>query len=183
MKSMLMVAGLLLASALAGCSGDDGGSDVASVSTSTQTNLGNTTLSGSISASPNGTAGGVGANGTDGNLSMAWSYDNRSGTVSGTGTVVNVPITKDESFTVSNGTAQLVVNVTAQGHAVTVSLRPPDCEETACAAESAELENEQASFTAMKPDEGAWTVSFELEGVGPVEADYTLSIAQQVPGA
>lgn len=182
-RTILMVSGLLLAAASAGCiGGDDGKSDVQSVSTSTQTNLGNTTLSGSVSAGPGGAAGNGSVNDPRGNASAAtsWSYDNRSGTISGNGAVVNVPFTKEESFTVENGTAKLVLNLTVEGHDLTLSLRAPDCGAAECA-EEVKSQSGTASIAMNDPMEGDWVAVLELEGTGPVQAEYTLEIAKLAP--
>lgn len=179
-----LMAALVLAAALAGCSGDDGASDVDSASTSTKTNVGSTTLSGSVSAGP----GGGGANGSvddpRGNASanLTWSSEERTGTVSGTGAVVNTPFTAEEAFTVANGTVQVVLNLTVEGNALTLSLRAPDCKASDCA-EEVTTAGGKASFDVQSPAEGTWTAILELEGQGPVESDYTLEIAQQRRGA
>lgn len=179
----ILLAGLLLALALAGCSGGDS-SDTQSVSTSTQTAIGNTTVRGSISAGPDGAAGNASVNGTSGNASAAtaWSYDNRSGSISGNGAVVNVPFTKDESFTVRDGVTRLLLNLTAQGNDLTMKLRGPDCASDDCV-EQTKTSSGTASMDVAMPGQGEWLVTLELTGTGPVQADYTLEIAQLGPRA
>ena len=173
---------LLLAAALAGCSGDDGKSDATSLST--QTNVGNTTVSGSVSVGPDGGAAAGSVNGTEGNVSIAesWSYDNRSGTVSGTGYVVNVPIEKEESFTVADNTSTLFLNLSVVGEDLTMSVRAPDCETEDCA-EEVTTQSGEASLQLNDPMAGGWIAVLQLEGNGPVEADYTLEIAHLAPGS
>lgn len=179
-----LVAALLLAAALAGCAGDEGKSDVNSYSTSTQTSVGNTTFSGSVSAGPGG--GGVNGSVDDprGNASagLSWSSENRTGTLSGTGAFVNTPFTAEETVRVENGTVRLVLNLSVEGDELTLSLRAPDCEASECA-EEVQTSSGRASLDVQRPVEGTWTAVLELEGTGPVEADYTLEIAQLAPGA
>lgn len=179
----ILVAGLVLAAALAGCSGDDGKSDVNSVSTSTQTNIGNTTFSGSFSAGPGGGGVNGSVNDPNGNASanLTWSSENRTGSIDGTGAFVNTPFEAEETFAVQNGTVQLVLNLTVEGDDVTLSLRAPDCDESECA-EEVTTNAGKASLDVQMPDEGTWTAVLQLDGTGPVEAEYTLEIAQQVPG-
>ena len=183
MRTFLM-AGLLLALALAGCSGGGDSSDTQSVSTSTQTGAGNTTVSGSVSAGPGGAAGNASVNGTSGNASAAtsWSHDNRTGSISGNGAIVNVPFTKDESFTVRDGVSRLLLNLTVEGNELTMKLRSPDCSSDDCA-EQAQTSSGQASLDVSRPGPGEWLVTLELTGTGPVQSDYTLEIAQQGPKA
>lgn len=183
MRSILLV-GLLLAAALAGCSSDDSTSDVQSVSTSTKTNAGNTTVSGSVSIGPGGAAGNGSVNDPNGNASAAtaWSYDNRTGTISGNGAIVNVPFTKEEEFTVRDGAARLLLNLTVEGNDLTLKLRSPDCTSEDCV-EEAKSTAGKASFDVNAPPEGQWLATLELEGTGPVQAEYTLEIAQLGPRA
>jgi hypothetical protein len=184
MRTALMAGLLLSALLLAGCSGDDNTSDVQGVSTSTETNIGNTTVSGSVSAGPGGAQGSGSINGTQGNASAStsWSYDNRTGTMSGNGAFVNVPITKEEDFSVQDGTVSMYVNVTAEGHELHIAVRAPGCEDNDCATE-ADTQSGKATMSIPNPTEGDWVVVLELDGVGPMEADYTLEIAKQTSGA
>lgn len=183
-NSILIVSGLLLAAALAGCSGDDGKSDT-SFSTSTETNVGNTTLSGSVSFGPGGGNASAGVNGTEGNAStqMSWSYDNRTGSISGTGVPVAASsFEEEETFTVGDNVSTLYVNVTSEGGELTLSLREPGCEDDTCAQE-AQTVSGAASLQAMAPPSGEWLAVLTLEGTGPVSADYELQIAQLAPGS
>jgi hypothetical protein len=183
-KAILLVTTLLLAALLAGCSGGDGKSDVNSASTSTQTNVGDTTVSGSISVGPDGGAINGSVNGTQGNGSAAatWTYDNRTGTISGNGAIVNVPFEEEESFQVAENTSRMFLNLTATGHELTLSLRAPDCAASECAQEVT-TQSGSASLEVTKPGEGEWVAVLQLEGTGPVEADYALAIAQLGPGS
>ena len=179
------MAGLLLgAAAVAGCSGDDNKSDVQSVSTSTHTGIGDSSASGSVSVGPGGAAGAGNVTTPEGNASArtSWSYDNRSGTISGNGAFVNVPFTEEEKFTLQNGTVSLYLNLTAEGHELRVSVRAPGCADEACATE-AETQSGSASLSFPNPVEGDYVAVLQLDGVGPVSADYTLEIATQVTGA
>ena len=172
-----LVLGLLTALALAGCSGGNDASDTQSVSTSTQTNVGNTTVSGSISAGPDGAAGNGSVNDPNGNASLSWSYDNRTGTLSGNGAVVNVPFTKEESFTVQDAASRLFLNLTATGSDLTMAIRAADCTSDDCV-ERVKTAGGSASYEANQPGSGDWLVTLELEGTGPVQAEYALEIAQ-----
>ena len=178
---MLLVSGLLLAAVSAGCfGGDDGGAAVQSVSTSTQTGVGNTSVSGSISAGPDGVA--SSGNASSDNASVAWSYDNRTGTVQGTGVpMASDSFETDESINVANGTRKLLVNLTVEGNDVTLSLRAPDCDAADCA-EEVQTQGGQAALAIDTPLEGVWTAVITVEGNGPLRADYTMEIAQLVPG-
>jgi hypothetical protein len=183
-KSILLVSGLLLAAALAGCSGDDGKSDT-SFSTSTQTNVGNATFSGSVSVGPGGGNASASVNGTQGNASTqaSWTYDNRTGSISGTGVpVAGQPIEKEESFTVGDNVSTVYVNVTSEGGELTLSLREPGCEDSECA-EEAQTASGVASMQVATPSAGQWILVLTLEGSGPVSADYELQIAQLAPGS
>lgn len=181
-RPIILTSGLLLlAAALAGCSGGDGASDTTSVST--QTNLGNTTVSGSGSVGPGG---GFNAsiNGTDGNASVgaSWSYDNRTGTISGNGAFVNVPFEEEEAFTLSGDVSRLVLNLSATGNDLTLSLRAPGCEDSACAQEVT-TQSGKASMPIDAPEAGDYVAVLQLTGTGPVEADYVLEIATLSAGS
>lgn len=177
-----MVGLLLSAALLAGCSGDDGRSDVQGVATSTQTNIQNHTVSGSVSAGPGGANASGNYSGPAGNASAstAWSYDNRTGTISGNGAFVNVPFTKEEKFTLSNGTVSLYLNLTAEGHELKIAVRAPGCASDDCAT-TASTSNGKASVNLPDPEQGDYVAVIELDGVGPVSADYTLEIAKLAP--
>lgn len=180
---ILVASLLLLAAALAGCAGGEG-EDAEEQSLSTQTNAGNTTVSASVSAGPDGAAGAGSVNGT-GNASAAtsWSYDNRTGTLSGNGIpIAGRPIEKEESFTVPGNTSTLFLNLSADGEELTLLVRAPGCDDNDCAEETT-TQAGKASVRLSDPAGGPYVAVLQLEGTGPVESDYVLEIATQGPGS
>jgi hypothetical protein len=118
---------------------------------------------------------------TDGNqttnTTLAWSYDNRTGTVSGTALLLIGSSSKDETFAVENGTALLFLNFTVQGSAVDVEITPPGCDDDACRI-SVDVSSGAATYTTDDPVEGSWTVTFSsTTTIGPYSTDYALAIA------
>jgi hypothetical protein len=76
----------------------------------------------------------------------------------------------------------MVLNLTADGHELTLSLCAPDCDASDCAQEVT-TQSGSASLAVSKPAEGEWIAVLQLDGTGPVQADYTLEIAQLGPGS
>lgn len=170
-------AGLVLVLAtlgLAGCVGDSSPQDVMETSSTTSASSTSTNTTSDTTGPP-------GTNGTGTNQTTTrWVHDNRTGTVSGTDLVVTDPPSKQESLTVSKGTLMLLLNLTVEGDAMTMSVREPGCTSDDCAQE-VQTQSGTATHAVQGPAEGTWTLLLIVPGPGPVSSDYTLEIAQQVP--
>ena len=198
MKPIFLALALALALPLSGCLAGDGDSDTddadttgsTSGSSTRSTTRTGTTVSASGSAGPvsgNATVGGNTTGNQTGNATgnqtgnstgnATWSYDNRTGTISGTAVpVVAGSFSEEETFTIANGTQKLVLNLTADGRAITMNVQEPDCDDTDCGTEVETAEG-KATISFNSPAEGEWTVTLTISGgTGPVTSDYVLSI-------
>lgn len=156
-----------------------------SASTSTSGSPGNGTVSGNATT-PGGNATGnatVGGNATgNGTGNATWQYDNRTGTVAGTAIpVLSASVEKSEAIDVANGTLNLTLNLTSTGDDITIEVLPPGCDADDCTT-TVESEEGRADFAFDDPAAGEWTVTLSVSGVGSVEAEYELTVAQLVPG-
>lgn len=106
---------------------------------------------------------------------QAWSYDNRTGQVSGVGLLVQQP-EADEPFTVGNA-SRLLLNLSVEGDELTLTVRPPGCMEASCE-QTATTSGGSASLAIASPDAGDWRATLTAEGAGPQDAQYELSIGQ-----
>lgn len=197
MRPILLAALALVALPLAGCAEEGGDADTQSTTgtsgTPTRTGTGGsftTTMTGSggNQTGPSGNATGNGTGNATGNATGngtgngTWEYDNRTGTVAGTGIpVFSASFEETETVQVANGTLNLTLNLTSTGDDVTVTVQPPGCEEDDCTVE-VEAEGGRADFAYGDPAEGEWSVTMSVSGTGPVEAEYELTVAQLVPG-
>lgn len=185
--TLLLAFAALAAVSVGGClggaseSGGDAG-DTPSSSTSSSARPGARPSSGtSTSGQPSPTPGANTTYGSDGNDSAnqtvrVWSYDNRSGDVSGIGLFVMQP-EANETFTVDDDATQLVLNLSAAGAELTLTLRPPGCDDSACE-DSVTTQGGNATLSVPSPDAGAWESILVAEGVGPQEASYEMAIGQ-----
>lgn len=178
MRAPLIIA-TIAAAMLSGCFGADSDTQ-SSVDTGDDPDDGNTTYGG---VDTNTT---VEANTTSGNTTAeanatVTTYDNRTGSVSGTGTVVGDPDQAEETIEVRNGTVQLWFDLSVEGDDVTMQVRPPGCEDDDCA-EDVDVASGEGSFQAEAPAEGDWTVLITADSdVGPYSSDYTLVVGQEIP--
>lgn len=178
MRAPLIIA-TIAAAMLAGCFGAEGDAQT-SVSTGSDTDDGNTTYGGIDSNTT------VEGNTTHGNTTSeenatVTTYDNRTGSVSGTGTVVGEPDQAEETVQVRNGTLQLRFDLSVEGDDVTMQVRPPGCEDDDCA-EDVDVAGGEGSFQAEAPAQGTWTVLITGDsGIGPYSSDYTLAVGQEIP--
>lgn len=204
MRSWVLLASLALALPLAGCStgGELPTSDVAlgsssasrtgsanatsATSSGTATGTGTAGPAGGGNATGNGTAtgsrnpGNATGNATGNSTGNAtgnatWTYDNRTGSLSGTGLFFNTPFTAEERFIVNNGTERLVLNLSVEGDELTLTVHPPGCDEGDCVSE-VETADGAALLEFVAPLEGDWSATLSLDGLGPVSSDYTLGI-------
>jgi hypothetical protein len=171
-----VLACLLLALAMAGCTGNDSAKTDSASSSSSHTP--SSLLDTNITA--NGTSNGTSAS------AMAqrneWRHDNRSGSISGNALIVSNPPPKSEDFTIANGTAALVVNASADGNGVHVTLRPPGCDKADCEVEVGDATSgKNATLELTQPKDGDWSVMLTvMGGPGPVSSKYVLDLAQEV---
>lgn len=165
----------LLLGAFAGCLGFGGGAVEGSADTEEE-NTGVDASGGFGNASA-----GVGAGGSSNNVTSQWTYDNRSGSMSGNALVVTGPEPKLESFTVVNGTQTLTINLSADGDGLVLTLRPPGCDNEDCEVDAGSADAQApASFDAREPEEGDWKAVLRIEGgPGPVASEYDLEIGQE----
>lgn len=108
-----------------------------------------------------------------------WTYENRSGTVSGE----NTPLTTanaTEEINVTEGTKELTLNLSAEGGELDVCIRSPDESQDSCTAEEQTQEG-NASWSTESPAGGEWTVELTAQGTGPQEVDYEMVIGKLVP--
>lgn len=108
-----------------------------------------------------------------------WTYENRSGTVSGE----NTPLTTanaTETIDVTEGAKQLTLNLSAEGGELDVCIRSPDESGDSCTAEEQTQEG-NASWSTEAPAGGEWTVELTAQGTGPQSVDYELVVGQLVP--
>lgn len=189
MRPIWILALCLVSVAASGCFGDDeaGTQDTGTTGTSgptrTPTSSPNSTSPSSPSPSgtgsppygttqsPNGTA----------NATSEWTYDNRTGSVSGANLLVSGP-SAEEALSVASGVLQMFLNVTASGDELTVVVTPPGCESADCEKEQT-TQDGNASLSFSAPPEGSWSVRLAAEGLGPVSSEYALEAAQLVPSA
>lgn len=184
----LLAVMLIAAPALTGCIGGDGGGD---------DEPGNET-------DDTGDAGDGSGNGSEANESEddgfggddeedpSWQSENRTGTVSPTSQVTGDGAS--ETFTVSDGAEELVLNLTASGGELDMCIMKPggDGSGNSTAASSGAQQQEacsetkttqdgNASFQASSPESGDWTVKLTAAQGTTSEVEYTLTIAQKVP--
>lgn len=113
-----------------------------------------------------------------------WSYDNRTGTVSGTNAVAT-EASSSESFNVSEDARELQLDLSAEGGELDVCIQAPDGgneseEESECAAEES-TQDGNLTWSTSSPAHGGWTIEMTAQGVGPQSVDYELVIGQLVP--
>lgn len=184
---------LIAAPALTGCIGvggeggdsDEAGNQTNETNETNETNDSNTSGNGSEDDSSDGFIGDEEADGS------SWRSENRTGTVSGTSQLTGGTT---ETFTVEDGAEQLMLNLTADGGELEMCIREPGdnssghasgtdgfAQQEACS-ETETTQDGNASFQASAPDSGEWSV--ELTAAQPTtgEIEYTLTIAQKVPG-
>lgn len=154
-----------------------------STATATGVGGGNATgnQTGNGTASPPGNATGDPSGNATGNATgnVTWTYDNRTGRVSGTAIPVLAPsFSKTEAFNVTNGTQRLVLNLTVTGSQVTMTVSPPGCTTSACA-NTTKTAGGTAQLTYENATAGGWSVKLSVSAtVGSVQADYKLVIAK-----
>jgi hypothetical protein len=177
-----IVLSLVCLATLAGCAdkGDEtddyAGSVDGTLSGTFSGSAGNNTVTGGANVTGNGT-GNVSGNASAG-MQDQWTQENRSGSVEGLNLMVNEEPSAEESFVVSNGTDELVLNVSYEGDDLTVTARPPGCESEDCEVEIP-TSGGAGSQSFDQPDEGSWMLVLTAEGVGPQESTYDLTIASR----
>ena len=198
MKRGLVAAVLVMALPLAGCldAGDAGdpATQGAAVGTTTRTGTGGSSnATATVGPGGNGTGNGTGdQTGPSGNATgnqtgnatgnATWEYDNRTGVVAGNAIpVVSASVKKVEKVDVANGTLNLTLNLTSTGDDITIAVAPPGCTTDACS-KKVTAKSGRADFGYEDPAEGQWSVTMSVTGVGPVEAEYELTVAFLVPG-
>lgn len=204
--ALLLAVALGLVLPLAGCAQDPDGADTqsdpsatasatrtpratgSSTATGTGAQGGNATgnHTGNGTASPPGNATNDPSGNATGNSTgrATWTYDNRTGRVSGTAIPVVAPsFSKTEAFNVTNGTQRLVLDLNVTGSQVTMTVTPPGCTTAACA-NTTKTDGGKAQAVFENATAGAWSVKLAVSGtLGSVQADYKLGIAKlAVPG-
>jgi hypothetical protein len=167
---------MLLTGALAGCIGGDGeaaGPDQADA----PEDEGNATAPANASG--------------EAPASTTWQVQNETGTVTGvsvpvTGTAINEPTTSENTFiefTVGEEAQTVRLNLTVDGGELTMGIDDADCdtgpETSGC--DFVTTEDGQATYEATDPPAGDWSVSIFAGEPAVVQADFELTIAQQVP--
>lgn len=144
-------------------------------------------VSGNVSGNASGNASGNFSGNFSGNASIGngtgngtgnetgTTRENRTGSISGANLIVANQATAEEVFTVENGTATLLLNLTVEGDDVEMTVIPPGCEDSSCE-QTAATSDGNASLTVDAPDEGEWTVELAGQGTGFSSADYNLEI-------
>jgi hypothetical protein len=124
---------------------------------------GNATGNGTGNATGNQTGNATG-NGT-GNVSYEWRYDNRTGTIAGgLAPTLDPPDTKTEAFNVTNGTRQLLFNLSASGEAAVMTITPPGCTTDACRQEEEVGTSAPVLVNVTAPANGTWEVEVAWDG-------------------
>lgn len=119
-----------------------------------------------------------------------WTYDNRTGTVSGTNAIVTSSGSAEETFNVDPNTLKLALNLSAEGGELEMCLTQPGGNESGgnesgntsqeSCDETVTTEDGNASFTAESPTEGEWKATLRPAEPGHHSIDYELAIAQLV---
>lgn len=125
-------------------------------------------------APSNGTGNETGS-GTD-NATTKWTYENRTGTVSGNELIVLHPATKKEAFNVTNGSLTLTLDLATQGSDLSMTVRGADCTQASCE-KTVKTASGKANLTFAAPANGTWSATLAIaSGLGPVSSSYKLII-------
>lgn len=184
-----IAATLLAAPALSGCIGGSGGDEDLD-----ETSSGNDPASNeSNSSEGNNTSGDAPPGGNETGSEneteepgTTWTYDNRTGSVSGTNAIVHSEGSEQEEFTVEPNALKLGLNLSAEGGELEMCVSGPSGNESdngsgeqSCD-ETVTTEDGNATFAAEAPEEGDWTVTLRPAETGRHSIDYELVIAQLV---
>jgi hypothetical protein len=173
---------LIVATAFAGCTGDDGSGDpdpddgstagLQPEDTNTTAPTTNTTTTDNATADANATA------------QASWRYDNRSGEAPGTMLPIQEADASEETLAVDEAAAALRIEVDVTGDDAVVRLAPPGCDEESCMMTSNASEGTAATFDVDSPDSGQWLVEIEAEpGLLSDGCAYELVFAQLIAPA
>lgn len=186
MRHVRLVSLVVLATAFAGCTGDDGGpSDSDSTPTAGFQPEGTDTNSTTSATNTTGTTAGNGTAG-DGNTSAqaSWRFENRTGSAPGTLLPIDEADAAEESFSVDDGAMQLRVEVGVTGDDATVRVAPPGCTEDACMMTGNASEGTPAGFDVAGPDIGQWLVEIAAQpGLLTNGSSYEVAFGQLVGSA